>query len=103
MRRVGIYCRVSSSSKKQLRSLAAQISGLTRFVVEHSDRPYKISFWRLQDIYVDVAPGSDNNRDQYNRMLDAAAQGHINLILLKQKGEIDDVLESRRKRHGICH
>ena len=31
---IGIYCRVSSSSKAQLRSMAAQVAGLTRFVLE---------------------------------------------------------------------
>lgn len=104
VRRVGIYCRVSSSSKKQLRSLAAQISGLTRFVVEHSDRPYKNSFWRLQDIYVDVAPGSDNNRDQFNRMLDAAAQGLINLVVVKSSSRLGrDTTEVIQACRDLAH
>ena len=30
---VGIYCRVSATSKKQLRSLSDQISGLFKYVV----------------------------------------------------------------------
>lgn len=88
VRRVGIYCMVSSAKKKQLRSLAAQISGLTRFVVEHSMIPYKEALWRLQDIYVDVAPGSDNDREQYTRMLHDAAAEKINLVVVKSSSRL---------------
>ena len=45
--RFGIYARVSTASKAQLRSLAAQVSGLTRHVSNRYD-------WELRDIYMDV-------------------------------------------------
>ena len=35
-KKVGIYCRVSSSSSSQLHSLADQASGLTRYVYRQS-------------------------------------------------------------------
>ena len=88
VKRVGIYCRVSSAKKKQLKSLAAQVSGLMRFVVEHSTIPYKNAFWQLKDIYVDVAPGSDNDRVQYNRMLRDAAAEQINLVVVKSSSRL---------------
>ena len=88
VKRVGIYCRVSSAKKKQLKSLAAQVSGLMRFVVEHSTIPYKNAFWQLKDIYVDVAPGSDNDREQYNRMLRDPAAEQINLVVVKSSSRL---------------
>ena len=78
---VGIYCRVSSASKKQLQSLAQQASGLTRKVMLNRG-------WQLEDIYLDVASGRDNRREQYHRMLDDAAKGKINLVLVKSSSRL---------------
>lgn len=96
-RRVGIYCRVSSSRKKQLQSLAAQASGLTRFVAE---RPY----WKLIDIFMDVAPGSVSKRDGYQRMLDAARQGLINLVIVKSSSRLGrDTVEVIQACRELAH
>ena len=84
---VGIYCRISSSSKKQLHSLAVQVSGLTRRVAS-------CPTWILEDIYMDVASGADNSREEYRRMLEDAAAGKINLIVVKSSSRFGrDTLE----------
>lgn len=46
---VGIYARVSTERKAQLTSLAAQISGLTRYCYRRQ--------YPLKDIYIDVTTG----------------------------------------------
>ena len=78
---VGIYCRVSSSSKKQLHSLAAQASGLARRVATQH-------LWKLEDIYLDVASGSDSQRVEYRRMLEDAVKGKIDLVVVKSSSRL---------------
>ena len=46
--KAGIYCRVSTNSTDQLKSLSAQVSGLTRLVASTPQ-------WILADVYMDVA------------------------------------------------
>lgn len=77
IQKVGVYCRVSSSSSAQLHSLSAQASYLTRYVMARID-------WRLTDIYIDVASGSSTTgRDEFNRMMNDAKNGLLNLIITK--------------------
>ena len=45
-KRVGIYCRVSTNSADQLKSLAAQVSALTRLTAVNPK-------WLLVDVYID--------------------------------------------------
>lgn len=47
-KRVGIYCRVSTSSVEQLQSLTAQVSHLTRITAATPQ-------WLLADVYMDIA------------------------------------------------
>lgn len=44
-KRVGIYCRVSTNSADQLKSLTAQVSGLTRLTAANPK-------WLLVDVYI---------------------------------------------------
>lgn len=61
--RVGIYCRVSTNSVDQLRSLTAQISALTRLI---SVNPK----WLLVDVYTDIASSkTGSSRKEFTRML----------------------------------
>lgn len=46
-KRVGIYCRVSTNSVDQQKSLTAQISALTRLTSVNSK-------WLLVDVYTDI-------------------------------------------------
>jgi len=74
---VGIYCRVSSNSADQLKSLTAQISALTRIT---SVNPK----WLLVDVYTDIAsskPGS--SRTEFNRMIKDCKLHDIDLIITK--------------------
>ena len=101
-KRVGIYCRVSSSKKPQLKSLAQQISGLTRFVVKN--KFHKNQYWSLTDIYVDIVPGSDSTRDQFDRMLSDARQGTINLVVVKSSSRLGrDTVEVIQACRDLSH
>lgn len=46
--KVGIYCRVGTSSTEQLQSLTAQVSHLTRLAAAMPQ-------WLLSDVYMDIA------------------------------------------------
>lgn len=77
IKRVGIYCRVSSPSTAQLHSLAAQASYLTKYVMGHIE-------WRVADIYLDVESGSSTvGRTEFNRMIEDAKKGSIDLVITK--------------------
>lgn len=96
-KRVGIYCRVSSAKKHQLRSLSAQASGLTQFVATKPN-------WRLYDIYLDVASGSDNKREEYNRMLDDVTCGKIDLVVVKSSSRLGrDTAETIQACRELIH
>lgn len=58
---IGIYARVSTARKAQLTSLAAQISGLTRYC-------YRLQY-PLKDIYIDVASGKKTRKGRALRGL----------------------------------
>ena len=61
--KVGIYARVSTAGKAQLRSLATQISGLTRYVAKQEG-------WLLTDIYMDVdSAKTGSDRREFTRLL----------------------------------
>ncbi|MBR4319223.1 MAG: recombinase family protein [Oscillospiraceae bacterium] len=64
VKKVGIYCRVSTNHMEQLKSLTAQAAFLTR-MVSH------VQEWRLTDIYIDICSGkAKTKRPEFNRMLD---------------------------------
>lgn len=99
--KVGIYCRVSSPSSAQLHSLAAQASYLTKYVMSHID-------WRIADIYLDVESGSNTvGRVEFNRMIDDAKKGAIDLVITKSISRFgrnaEDVLTATRalSDHGV--
>lgn len=74
---VGIYCRVSSNKRSQLESLAAQVSALTNAVA-------KVSKWKLEDTFIDIASGSaGTKRKEFDRMIQECESHHISVILTK--------------------
>lgn len=76
-KRVGIYCRVSTNSAEQLKSLSAQISALTRLT---SANPK----WLLVDVYTDVASSkTGSSRKEFIRMLNDCQSRDIEIILTK--------------------
>lgn len=76
-KRVGIYCRVSTSSADQLKSLAAQVSALTRLTAVNPK-------WLLVDVYLDVASGkAGSSRKEFSRMLKDCQSHNLEIIITK--------------------
>jgi len=75
--RTGIYCRVSSTKKHQIESLAVQISALTNFI---SYLPGHV----LVDTYIDIASGNTlEGRPGFRRMVQDCQDGKLQLIMTK--------------------
>ena len=62
--RVGIYARVSTSRASQLRSLAEQVSTLTRHVYDRNDWPKKESYITLDVEKEDYYRIKDSEKEQ---------------------------------------
>ena len=76
-KRVGIYCRVSTNSSEQLKSLTAQVSALTRLT---SANPK----WLLVDVYIDIASSkTGSSRKEFNRMLKDCQSHDLEIIITK--------------------
>ena len=76
--RVAAYCRVSSDSKDQLHSCAAQIRNYTEEIAQHDG-------WELVDVYADegLTGTRMDQRDDFNRMMRDCRKGKIDRILVK--------------------
>ena len=76
-KRVGIYCRVSTNSAEQLKSLAAQVSALTRLTAANPK-------WLLVDVYIDIASSkTGSSRKEFTRMLQDCKSHDIEIIQTK--------------------
>lgn len=76
-KRVGIYCRVSTNSTEQLKSLTAQVSALTRLTAANPK-------WLLVDVYIDIASSkTGSSRKEFFRMLQDCKSRNIEIILTK--------------------
>ncbi|MCM1508763.1 MAG: recombinase family protein [Ruminococcus flavefaciens] len=76
LRKVGVYCRVSSARADQLHSMSAQASHLTKTVLNCRS-------WQLIDIYLDFRSGLDDNRPELQRLIKDCKDGVIDTILTK--------------------
>ena len=76
--RVAAYCRVSSDSRDQLHSYAAQIRSYTEEIAQHDG-------WELVDVYADegLTGTRMDQRDDFNRMMRDCRKGKIDRILVK--------------------
>lgn len=76
--RVAAYCRVSSDSKDQLHSYAAQIRNYAEEIARHDG-------WELVDVYADegLTGTRMDQRDDFNRMMRDCRKGKIDRILAK--------------------
>ena len=75
--KVGIYARVSTAGKAQLRSLATQISGLTRYVAKQEG-------WLLTDIYMDVdSAKTGSDRREFTRLLTDCKNHDLDQVITK--------------------
>ena len=76
-KRVGIYCRVSTNSSEQLKSLTAQVSHLTRITASTPQ-------WLLVDVYMDIATSkTGSSRKEFTRMLNDCESNKLDIILIK--------------------
>jgi site-specific DNA recombinase len=76
-KRVGIYCRVSTNSADQLKSLTAQVSALTRLTAANPK-------WLLVDVYIDIASSkTGSSRKEFTRMLQDCKSRDIEIVLTK--------------------
>ena len=76
-KRVGIYCRVSTNSVEQLKSLTAQVSALTRLTAVNPK-------WLLVDVYIDIdSSKTGSSRKEFSRMLQDCKLRDIEIILTK--------------------
>ena len=73
-KRVGIYCRVSTNSSEQLKSLTAQVSHLTRITAATPQ-------WLLVDVYMDIATSkTGSSRKEFTRMLNDCDSNKLDII-----------------------
>ncbi len=78
MLRVAAYCRVSTSQEDQRNSLENQRWYFSEYISRQPD-------WELVEIYADEGlSGTSTDRPAFRRMLSAAAEGQIDLILTKE-------------------
>lgn len=77
-RKVCAYARVSTDSDEQYTSYEAQVNYYQKYIQERSD-------WEYAGVYADEGITGTNRkkRDQFNKMIDEALAGNINLIITK--------------------
>lgn len=77
-RRVAAYCRVSTLSEEQETSLVAQQDYYYKYIMGRED-------WEFVNIYYDdgISGLSFHNREGFNRMIEDALSGRIDLIITK--------------------
>ena len=103
--RVAAYCRVSSDSRDQLNSFAAQNVHYTTLINENPD-------WELVDIYADrgISGTSAEMRDDFQRLLADCKRGLIDKVLVKSVSRFarntQDFLKATRELKslgvGVC-
>ena len=97
---VAAYCRVSTDDKDQLHSLSAQIKYFTDYIGQHEG-------YCLKEVYHDegITGTSVKKRDGFNRMIAAAENGEIDLILTKEVSRFArntvDTLQFTRKLSAL--
>ena len=76
--RVAAYARVSTEQDEQQNSYEAQIDFYTRHIKSNPD-------WRFAGVFADrgITGTNTKNRDEFNKMIDFAMNGEIDLILTK--------------------
>ena len=101
MLRVAAYCRVSTSQEDQRNSLENQ----RRFFTEYISRQPE---WTLAEVYADEGlSGTSTDRPAFRKMLAAAVEGRIDLILTKEvsrfaRNTVDALAYTRRlRRQGV--
>ena len=104
-KRVAAYARVSTNSEEQLTSYEAQVKHYTEYIKsrEHTDN------WQFVSVYTDrgITGTSTAKREGFNRMMQEALAGKIDLIITKSvsrfaRNTVDTLTAIRRlKEHGV--
>ena len=104
-KRVAAYARVSTNSEEQLTSYEAQVKHYTEYIKsrEHTDH------WQYVDVYTDkgITGTSTAKREGFNRMMQDALAGKIDLIITKSvsrfaRNTVDTLTAIRKlKEHGV--
>ena len=77
IKRVAVYCRVSSRIDEQLRSIGSHASYLINLAVEHVG-------WSFHGIYIDICSGSSTeNRGELLRLMLQARQHLFDIVLVR--------------------
>lgn len=76
--RVAAYARVSTEQDEQESSYEAQVDYYTRYIKNHDG-------WQLAGVFADrgITGTNTKNRDEFNKMINLALNGEIDLILTK--------------------
>ncbi len=101
-RRVAGYARVSTDSEEQLTSYEAQLDYYTTYIRNHPD-------WEFVGVYTDevISALNTKKRDGFNRMVDDALDGKIDLIVTKSvsrfaRNTVDSLTTVRKlKEKGV--
>ena len=104
-KRVAAYARVSTNSEEQLTSYEAQVKHYTEHIKarEHSDN------WQFVEVYTDkgITGTSTKKREGFNRMIQDALAGKIDLIITKSvsrfaRNTVDTLTTIRKlKEHDV--
>jgi len=101
-RRVAAYARVSTDNEEQLSSFEAQRNYYAQFIRSKSE-------WEFVEVYADegISATSTIKRDGFNRMVNDALDGKIDLIITKSvsrfaRNTVDTLTTVRKlKEHGV--
>ena len=101
-KRVAAYARVSTDEDEQLSSYEAQVDFYTRHIKSKAE-------WEFAGIYADEGISGTNTkkREEFNRMVNDALAGHIDLILTKSvsrfaRNTVDSLITVRKlKEKGV--
>lgn len=79
MKRVAAYCRVSTDHEDQINSFDSQQRYFMDYIHRNPD-------WVLEGVYADegLSGTSTNKRVQFNRMIESARKGNLDLIITKE-------------------
>ena len=101
-RRVAGYARVSTDSDEQYTSYEAQVDYYTRYIQAHPD-------WEFVGVYADegITGLNTKNRDGFNRMIEDALDGKIDLIVTKSvsrfaRNTVDSLTIIRKLKDAGC-
>ena len=102
---IGIYCRVSTTEQRQLRSLSNQVTTLIKELKALNCLKY------LKDVYIDIYTGtSEKKRPEFNRMLEDVKAGRIKIVVTKNlqrfgrnTATVLDAIETIRKADGVVY